>query len=126
MSHGTYLDCGCYIDEGGHRAFCPSCDAAYTLRGRISKDIRHTCEDYADEICRLKTKIDDLEVEVQDQKQVRRWLEGAIKSFAVPHMALDDEQTPADRYDDLMSEWMVAAHALVDVYHSLSISEEAD
>lgn len=76
----------------------------------------------ADEICRLRLKIDELETEVQDQKQVRRWMESAIKDFAVPHIALDDESTPADQYDDLMSDWTAAAHALVDVYTSLSIS----
>lgn len=121
MSHGTYLDCGCYIDEAGHRAFCPSCDASYTLRGRISKDIKHTCEEYTDEICRLKLKIDDLEEEVQDLKAVRRWLAGIIKDFAIPHMALDCEQTPADQYDELMRDYTVACHAIVDAYQALDI-----
>lgn len=114
-----YLDCGCYIDESGHRAFCPSCDCAYLLKGRVATNE----EKQADEICRLVSKVDDLETEVQDQKQVRRWLEGAIMAFAAPHMRLDDESTPADEYDQLLSDWTAAAHALVDVYMALAISE---
>lgn len=161
MSHGNYLDCGCYIDESGHRAFCPTCDSAYLLRWRINEAPRFTTWVYkqsepglwtvghydpcgnwytdsdhdskreaseraailngynTDEVCLLKLKIDDLEAEVQDLKSVRRWLAGVIKDFAIPHMALDCERTPADQYDELMSDYTVACHAIVDAYEAI-------
>lgn len=110
---GTYLDCGCYIDESGHRAFCPSCDAEYLFRGKVET-----------EAMSLYDKIKDIEADLADQRQVNLWLESKIAAFAIPHMALDDENTPAEKYDDLMRDWTVAAHGLVDAYLSLKISDQ--
>lgn len=99
-------------------------DSDHDSRREASERVAILNGSNVDEVCRLKLKVDDLEAEVQDQKQVRRWLENAIRAFAVPHMKLDDEKTPGNQYDDLMRDWTVAAHGLVDVYMALEISEE--
>jgi len=40
----TYLDCGCYIDDDGHRTFCPTClqqSYMHTPKGRLVKHIEN-------------------------------------------------------------------------------------